>query len=125
MCPRTFERLLRNERKRIRIAAEEATAATAAVPMLHAVPLGASFVAQGVASGLKRTLEAAFDSSEPAEPAVAASEHTTVVTASAVTACSKEGTRRRLGGAHYSLRKWLDKLREQWPPSSRTQASLQ
>jgi len=53
----------------------------------------------------------------PMEPSTDASEHTPVVTASAVTVCSKEGTRRRLGGAHDSLRKWLDTLREQWPPS--------
>jgi hypothetical protein len=53
----------------------------------------------------------------PMEPSTDASEHTPVVAASAVTVCSKEGTRRRLGGAHDSLRKWLDTLREQWPPS--------
>jgi hypothetical protein len=53
----------------------------------------------------------------PMEPSTDAIEHTPVVAASAVTVCSKEGTRRRLGGAHDSLRKWLDTLREQWPPS--------
>ena len=64
MCLRTFERLLRRER--IRIAAEAATHAPPAVAMLHAVPLGASIVAEGVPvpGALKRTHEAALGSSD-------------------------------------------------------------
>ena len=65
MCLRTFERLLRRER--IRIAAEAATHAPPAVAMLHAVPLGASIVAEGVACGQKRTHEAALGSSDVVE----------------------------------------------------------
>ena len=62
------ERRARNERAAAG-AAEAAAAATAAVLMVDAVPLGgASVVAEGEPSGLKRTHEAALDSVESAPP---------------------------------------------------------